>query len=583
MAAGGGQGSTAATIWEVVGGGDKGGIVVRTGNDVASTMASERLSTGALVKELELAGERLHYERLTGTGPSVGWVSLRLQNGKDLMLRATGIWEVVGGEEKGGILVRQGKDTGSAQAPSRLSYRALVRKLELDGERLQFRRLTGSGPETGWVSTRLAGGKDLVLRVGADAADMGPVAKLLEALRDHHDSALALCQGIFEQLGDEDRKALAPELAKLAQNSGLQLDLKTRSVRRKAMRYLTQLGEAEPLAGLLADEDLGVRCEAALRLADIGAGACKPHIEKLADLLSDKEWRARCWAARALGRLGKAAVPSAPALRRALEDPDADVREDAAKALSALGQEVGGFLRDPHPEQVLRPRQPVAGRKPRILALHGTPSNSTVLQMQAGKLKATLGKEFEWCYVDSPMLWQDIPGSQDPLYMQPSDFEVQLAKGKPFLWWYAHGNSIYGRVEEGVANLRRLVEENQPVDVIVSFSQGSNCISLLLDILRREGAEVPWLLSVFFCGGQIDDVIYHFKEGWRSSQPTVRVFSSGDDAYFGGGEPSLAFMYSDLSEHGHLDGHGFPKTPPRATEIYAEVAREIRRHCGLPG
>mmetsp|Transcript_4477 Transcript_4477/g.14353 ORF Transcript_4477/g.14353 Transcript_4477/m.14353 type:complete len:393 (-) Transcript_4477:178-1356(-) len=71
--------------WEVVGGGDKGGILVREGQDLKSPATSERLSTGAIVEQLELIGERLHYKLTTGTGPETGWVSLKLQ-AKDLLV-----------------------------------------------------------------------------------------------------------------------------------------------------------------------------------------------------------------------------------------------------------------------------------------------------------------------------------------------------------------------------------------------------------------------------------------------------------------------------------------------------------------
>jgi surfactin synthase thioesterase subunit len=64
---------------------DKGGILVRQGQDLKSTQCDERLSTGALVEELKLVGERLHYKRLTGSGPDEGWVSLKV-SGKDLLV-----------------------------------------------------------------------------------------------------------------------------------------------------------------------------------------------------------------------------------------------------------------------------------------------------------------------------------------------------------------------------------------------------------------------------------------------------------------------------------------------------------------
>ncbi|OLQ08832.1 Stress-induced-phosphoprotein 1 [Symbiodinium microadriaticum] len=69
-----------AQLWEVVGGVDKGGILVRAGRELASREEDGRLSTGALVRQEELVGERLRYTRLTGTGPSSGWVSLKVKD-----------------------------------------------------------------------------------------------------------------------------------------------------------------------------------------------------------------------------------------------------------------------------------------------------------------------------------------------------------------------------------------------------------------------------------------------------------------------------------------------------------------------
>ena len=76
-----------AQTWEIVGGSEKGGIIVREGESIKSPELSERLSTGALVEELELKGDRLHYKRLTGTGPVDGWVSTKV-TGKELAVRS---------------------------------------------------------------------------------------------------------------------------------------------------------------------------------------------------------------------------------------------------------------------------------------------------------------------------------------------------------------------------------------------------------------------------------------------------------------------------------------------------------------
>lgn len=62
-------------LWEVVGGGMKGGILVRDHQepDVAK-VEDERLATGALIQELELIGLRLRFLKLKGDGPDEGWI-----------------------------------------------------------------------------------------------------------------------------------------------------------------------------------------------------------------------------------------------------------------------------------------------------------------------------------------------------------------------------------------------------------------------------------------------------------------------------------------------------------------------------
>jgi len=72
--------SYSSQIWEVIGGGDKGGVIVRVDEELSSTAFPERLTTGSLVMEVDLVGDRLCYDRIAGTGagPDSGWVSVRL-------------------------------------------------------------------------------------------------------------------------------------------------------------------------------------------------------------------------------------------------------------------------------------------------------------------------------------------------------------------------------------------------------------------------------------------------------------------------------------------------------------------------
>jgi len=72
-------------------------------------------------------------------------------------------WEVVGGEGKGGVLVRSGESLTSDAESMRLSTGSVVRQLALAKDRLHYQLLSGSGPERGFVTVRLQS-KDLLIR-----------------------------------------------------------------------------------------------------------------------------------------------------------------------------------------------------------------------------------------------------------------------------------------------------------------------------------------------------------------------------------------------------------------------------------
>ena len=183
-----------------------------------------------------------------------------------------------------------------------------------------------------------------------------------------------------------------------------------------------------------------------------------------------------------------------------------------------------------------------------------------------------------WFFLDAPMLFEAVPGATDPIFGEPGDFEKALSKNQPFRCWYSHGNSCYHSVDENVETLLDMIKEVAP-DVIICFSQASNCISMALDALRRKGVAVPWKVTVMFSGGHIDDPIFDWQ-GWTSHHPTLRVFNAGKDTFFDGGEGSLQHMYPEIVEFPHTDGHMFPHSEPRASEIYNQVADEIYARCG---
>lgn len=83
---------------------------------------------------------------------------------------AGSLWEVVGGQDQGGITVRTGKDLDSPEEKERLSTGAFVMQVEeIENGRLPYKLVAGSGPKTGWVSLRLKKKAQLLVK----KADVG--------------------------------------------------------------------------------------------------------------------------------------------------------------------------------------------------------------------------------------------------------------------------------------------------------------------------------------------------------------------------------------------------------------------------
>mmetsp|Transcript_26922 Transcript_26922/g.55685 ORF Transcript_26922/g.55685 Transcript_26922/m.55685 type:complete len:1325 (+) Transcript_26922:67-4041(+) len=139
-------------VWEVVGGGDKGGILVREGKETNSEKCDSRLDTGAMIRTLELDGDRLHYEKLPGAGgPERGWIATKL-GPKDLVTPASDqFWRVT---KPDGCGVRKKEDPASLAGKDLLPTGTYVKQKELKGDELFFNIWRGApkDPKEGWVS-----------------------------------------------------------------------------------------------------------------------------------------------------------------------------------------------------------------------------------------------------------------------------------------------------------------------------------------------------------------------------------------------------------------------------------------------
>eukprot|EP00930_Biecheleria_cincta_P071047 TRINITY_DN58602_c0_g1_i1.p1 TRINITY_DN58602_c0_g1~~TRINITY_DN58602_c0_g1_i1.p1 ORF type:complete len:584 (+),score=90.63 TRINITY_DN58602_c0_g1_i1:117-1868(+) len=124
------------------------------------------------------------------------------------------IWRVVGGSATGGVLVREHVDLASSELPERLEMGATAEELAVQGHRMLYKLLDGSGPLRGWVSLNLKG-RPLLEMEEPDAftcAEEAAVSKLASSYRELHKSGdsvdtrsqagLDACSFFLEHLAD---------------------------------------------------------------------------------------------------------------------------------------------------------------------------------------------------------------------------------------------------------------------------------------------------------------------------------------------------------------------------------------------
>ena len=180
-------------------------------------------------------------------------------------------------------------------------------------------------------------GFGLPLRAGGVLSRLGPagIRALVAALRDS-DSTLALNAALALEVPGEDVPDATPELLPLLSDA-------RPKVRERAAELVRLDGSARrraiaTLARTLADPDSGVRLATAGRLFTLGRQS-EPLVPDLVRAMHDPVAQVRREAALAIGRTHTTDTAAAAMLSQALhEDREVEVREAAARAIGWLGR-----------------------------------------------------------------------------------------------------------------------------------------------------------------------------------------------------------------------------------------------------
>ncbi|CAE8684918.1 unnamed protein product, partial [Polarella glacialis] len=249
-----------------------------------------------------------------------------------------------------------------------------------------------------------------------------------------------------------------------------------------------------------------------------------------------------------------------------------------------------------------RPPPPEPGQRMQVLVLHGRQSNANLVNYQISGLKAALGKDVDFHFLEGDVLWTFQEGRD---LHDADQLSVSLSKGQPFKDWFGHATDdlrsrpdLFRQFDPGVKVsyegadaavdklLHRLQEEGPRIDIVVGVFEGSIVVHLAVARLLQNGFPVPWRLSVLFGSLPIRDDSYAapFAGGLRKADhATIHVFGRADEYYFygrtgaGRGAPEDYYQGALVLEHG--EGHRMPSVQPAAGRLLGRVAEEMHRLC----
>lgn len=241
----------------------------------------------------------------------------------------------------------------------------------------------------------------------------------------------------------------------------------------------------------------------------------------------------------------------------------------------------------------------------RVLCLHGFRTNHRVMLDQTRELRALLGQEAEFVFLNGPM---EAEGDSD------ATIERVYADHKPFYEWWRqrtpggsdikdaaeaakaiqlsetgeeqHSATEYIGLEQSIAHVDEQIRKQGPFDVLLGFSQGCVMITLLTMWYLKQQKPRPWKLNLLFNGyrayGTNAQYLFSDSDGKKLKVPAPSVHVLGQkDPLCAEGEQLSTMYKSNLVLH-HDGTHRFPSRK-RNPEVYNAILRGIEQHCSLKG
>mmetsp|Transcript_5912 Transcript_5912/g.8377 ORF Transcript_5912/g.8377 Transcript_5912/m.8377 type:complete len:224 (+) Transcript_5912:44-715(+) len=187
--------------------------------------------------------------------------------------------------------------------------------------------------------------------------------------------------------------------------------------------------------------------------------------------------------------------------------------------------------------------------KKRVVVLHGTASNSRIIQLQLATLISKLKDEFEFYFIDAPRICSE---DNRHVKMMRSIFgKDQILREFAEASIDEHGWRVYKDIETAIDDAESLVSEP---DAILGFSQGANFATMLVARAeRRRGKRIP---CVLMCGA---------RPGWAKqcpdlfvsqlNSPALVVLAENDTVVGPDGPRLMADLFTKTHICTHKEGH----------------------------